>query len=118
MKGSVPLGIHNDLTQGIMTLRWPGGLISTFTHIQLRALCSCSACRAGRLQGRLTLVDARVKIAAVNPQLYGVQLVFDDGHQRGIYPWSYLWELGNENPENAVVASLDVLKPSESVTPL
>jgi DUF971 family protein len=29
----------------------------------------------------------------VNPQGYGVQLVFDDGHERGIYPWSYLREL-------------------------
>ncbi|HYQ49053.1 MAG TPA: DUF971 domain-containing protein, partial [Pseudomonas sp.] len=35
-----------------------------------------------------------VRIERVEPQGYGVQLVFSDGHERGIYPWPYLRELG------------------------
>jgi DUF971 family protein len=30
---------------------------------------------------------------------YAVQLVFDDGHDTGIYPWENLWHLGKFHPE-------------------
>ena len=39
------------------------------------------------------LVDERVRVIELNPQGYGVQLVFSDGHERGIYPWAYLADL-------------------------
>ncbi|VVQ11755.1 hypothetical protein PS938_03710 [Pseudomonas fluorescens] len=29
----------------------------------------------------------------VSRQGYGLQLVFSDGHERGIYPWAYLAQL-------------------------
>ncbi|WP_245726175.1 gamma-butyrobetaine hydroxylase-like domain-containing protein [Pseudomonas jinjuensis] len=34
-----------------------------------------------------------VRLRAIQPQGYGVQPVFSDGHDRGIYPWQYLCEL-------------------------
>jgi DUF971 family protein len=39
------------------------------------------------------LVDDRVRLIEVNAQGYGLQLVFSDGHERGIYPWAYLSSL-------------------------
>jgi len=37
---------------------------------------------------------ARVNIAAIKPVgHYALQLVFDDGHDTGLYSWSYLYEL-------------------------
>ncbi|MDA3875695.1 MAG: gamma-butyrobetaine hydroxylase-like domain-containing protein [Halothiobacillus sp.] len=32
---------------------------------------------------------------------YGVQIIFQDGHDRGIYPWAYLRELAalDSDPE-------------------
>jgi DUF971 family protein len=36
------------------------------------------------------MIDARVRLIEVNSQGYGLQLVFSDGHERGIYPWAYL----------------------------
>lgn len=35
-------------------------------------------------------VPPDVRITAIEPAGYGVQLVFSDGHARGIYPWAYL----------------------------
>ncbi|MEI9988139.1 MAG: DUF971 domain-containing protein [Aliidongia sp.] len=29
---------------------------------------------------------------------YAVRIVFDDGHDTGIYSWSYLYELGRDQP--------------------
>ena len=40
---------------------------------------------------------------------YAVRLVFDDGHDTGIYSWSYLQELGRER-EQRWKAYLDALK--------
>ena len=40
-----------------------------------------------------------VMITAVEPVgNYAVRLVFDDGHSTGIYSWSYLAELGHDQP--------------------
>jgi DUF971 family protein len=30
---------------------------------------------------------------------YAVRLVFDDGHDSGLYTWNYLHELGREHPQ-------------------
>ena len=41
-----------------------------------------------------------VKIAALEPVgHYAVRIVFDDGHDSGLYTWSYLRELGREHAE-------------------
>lgn len=53
---------------------------------------------------------ARVGITAVEPVgNYAVRLVFDDGHDTGIFSWSYLHELGRERETrwNAYVAALE-----------
>ncbi|MFX7796821.1 gamma-butyrobetaine hydroxylase-like domain-containing protein [Acinetobacter baumannii] len=36
---------------------------------------------------------ADTRVMAIEPAGYGVQLIFNDGHARGIYPWAYLAEL-------------------------
>ena len=41
-----------------------------------------------------------VKIAALEPVgNYAVRIVFDDGHDTGLYVWSYLHELGEHKDE-------------------
>lgn len=92
---SAPSRVRNASGSGLLTLEWADGSQSCLSHARLRAACPCSQCRAGRMHGRLDLVDAEVRLRAINPQGYGVQLVFDDGHERGIYPWSYLRELAS-----------------------
>ena len=31
---------------------------------------------------------------------YAIRLVFDDGHDSGLYTWKYLYELGRDQPRN------------------
>jgi DUF971 family protein len=48
----------------------------------------------------LVLGKQNVGIAAVEPVgQYAIKLVFDDGHDTGLYTWKYLAELGREQPE-------------------
>jgi DUF971 family protein len=46
----------------------------------------------------LVLGKENVGIRAVEPiGQYAVRLIFDDGHDTGLYTWKYLYELGSEH---------------------
>ncbi|MGF0237627.1 DUF971 domain-containing protein [Rhodococcus sp. IEGM1300] len=85
-----PVAIGNSQRRQQLRLNWPDGREQLLDHVELRRQCPCSQCRAFRLKGSAPLVDARVRVTALNDQGYGLQLVFSDGHERGIYPWPYL----------------------------
>lgn len=88
-----PSAVRNRREAGELVLQWRDGE-QVISHARLRGACPCSQCRAGRLGGRIDLVSDTVRVERVERQGYGVQLVFSDGHERGIYPWAYLKELG------------------------
>ncbi|MCM2462541.1 DUF971 domain-containing protein [Pseudomonas sp. CG7] len=85
-----PLAMGNSRDKGQLKLNWPDGREQYLDHALLRRQCPCSQCRAFRLQGLTVQVDPRVRVVGINAQGYGVQLVFSDGHERGIFPWVYL----------------------------
>jgi DUF971 family protein len=85
-----PHAIGNSWSKQQLRLNWPDGAVQLIGHVQLRLQCPCSQCRALRLGGSEPKVAADVRLLEVHPQGYGLQLVFSDGHQRGIYPWEYL----------------------------
>ncbi|QVM91620.1 DUF971 domain-containing protein [Pseudomonas entomophila] len=90
---SVPSAVRNLPGAGELQVQWPEGP-QLLGHVRLRGACPCSTCRAARLKGAVALVAQDVRIVRVVPQGYGLQLVFSDGHERGIFPWSYLRGLG------------------------
>jgi DUF971 family protein len=91
---ALPETIENDAALGVLVLRWPDGVVTPFTHAQLRAACPCSECRAERRAGRTVHAVPGVRIASIEPVgAYALNLVFDDGHGRGIYPFVFLAEL-------------------------
>lgn len=93
-----PMEISNDRTARVLTIVWQDGARQQWPHAQLRAHCKCTECQARRLQGaapdtrdRETRVDQLQMVGN-----YGLQLIFNDGHDRGIFPWPYLRALQNE----------------------
>lgn len=43
----------------------------------------------------------QVKVTKIEPiGHYAVRLVFDDGHNTGLYTWNYLYELGRDRDSN------------------
>ena len=88
---ALPETIENHAAQGVLALHWPDGRSARVTHARLRALCPCSACRAQRRAGIEVREDAGVRLAAIEPVgVYALNLVFSDGHRRGIYPFEML----------------------------
>ena len=48
----------------------------------------------GGIGGTLPLNKQMVNITAIEPVgQYAVKLIFDDGHQSGLYTWDYLYQL-------------------------
>lgn len=92
-----PLAVGNSQARQQLRLNWPDGREQLLDHAELRRQCPCSQCRAFRLRGQAPLVDSRVRVIEVNDQGYGVQLVFSDGHERGIFPWAFLSGLANNS---------------------
>ena len=87
-----PERIDNDIAQGRLRLHWADAVV-TLDHAALHGACRCAECQFKRHHGTPINVPAAVRVTAVEPAGYGVQLVFSDGHARGIYPWAYLAEL-------------------------
>lgn len=85
-------GVSNQRSEGELALQW-GEVRQVISHARLRGACPCSQCRAARLRGGISLVAEDVRIERIELQGYGLQLMFSDGHDRGIYPWAYLREL-------------------------
>jgi DUF971 family protein len=64
---------------------------------RLRAACRCADCRRERIDRDAAPGAADATIAEV--RLVGdhaLNIAFSDGHERGIYPWSYLRELAQQ----------------------
>ena len=90
---TLPHEITTDASTRMLTLRWADGREQQIAHALLRGACACAECRRIRLDG--LAVHASPDVTLIDLQLmgYGVQLVFNDGHARGINPWRYLEQI-------------------------
>ena len=93
---SAPWPREVQMTPEALVLHWStnDADASTLPAAYLRAHCQCTHCR--RLNAK-DLNDAATSVRLLDAKpvgTYGVQLVYSDGHERGIYPWDYLRQLG------------------------
>lgn len=89
-----PSQIRLRRKQNVVEITWPDGLESQLSCLSLRKSCACSGCSNARQKGAINLIDADIGIDNLN--VHGVsamQFHFSDGHNRGLYPWSYLRQL-------------------------
>ncbi|MCK5663168.1 MAG: DUF971 domain-containing protein [Thiotrichaceae bacterium] len=67
----------------------------------LRVFSPSAEVRVAKKRGELILGKERVNIDNVEPMgSYAVRLLFDDGHDTGVYSWSTLKELGDKFESN------------------
>ncbi|MBU6439562.1 MAG: DUF971 domain-containing protein [Betaproteobacteria bacterium] len=97
-RGAFPMAITNHGASAMLEIRWTDGGRSLLAHGLLRASCRCAACVALRRAHKpVAEAAATVRLHHAEPVgEQGLNLVFSDGHGRGIFPWAYLRELGAE----------------------
>ena len=87
--------IHYARNQRTLDLSFDDGLTGSLSAEFLRVFSPSAEVRGhGPGQEVLQTGKAGIQITAINPVgHYAVQLVFDDGHDSGLYSWSYLHDL-------------------------
>jgi len=98
MSGPVPAEIKLRTTSRVLEVSFEDGSRFQLPYEYLR-VHSPSAEVQGHGPGQEVLVLGKetVGIRAVEPVgQYAVKLVFDDGHDTGLYTWKYLFELGRD----------------------
>ncbi len=92
-----PMEIRLRKAQKMLEVLWSDGVRSQLSCLALRKSCACSMCAQAQQRGALTLIDADVGVDRLEVSgISGVQFHFSDGHYRGLYPWAYLRELGEQ----------------------
>lgn len=98
-----PTGIDLDRAVDELRISWSDERQCAYPLSNLREACPCAECRGGHeFMGRshdpehiLALQPARSygveKVELVGN--YALQVVWDDGHNAGIYTWDYLYRL-------------------------
>jgi DUF971 family protein len=94
-----PLDIALHQASGQLALLWSDGLMARLDSKRLRAACRCAACESQRRAGSPPVPEDGIALSDLRPVgEFGLQLCFNDGHDRGIYPWAYLHELSASKP--------------------
>lgn len=86
----------------VLAVSWDDGATFELPFEYLR-VHSPSAEVRGHGPGQETLQVGKENVAITHIEPvghYAIKLVFDDGHDTGLYSWSYLRELGERQEEN------------------
>ncbi len=108
---AVPIEIKLRKTSRLITVQFDDGISFELPFEYLRVF-SPSAEVQGHGPGQSVLQTGKenTQVTSIEPiGNYAVRLVFDDGHDTGLYTWNYLYELGVKQAENWQ-AYLDRLK--------
>ncbi len=96
MNPAWPTDITDHRHSGVLEITWTDGKSSRLGHALLREQCRCAACEQQRRQGQGNPpASPGLRLETIEPVgEHGLNLGFSDGHDRGIYPWAYLRQLG------------------------
>ena len=91
-----PTGITVKSKSRVVEVDWPDGARHALPFEYLRVYSPSAEVRGhGGGEGKLELAKENVRVTQVEQVgVYAVRLIFDDGHNTGLYTWAYLKELG------------------------
>ncbi|RJG01646.1 DUF971 domain-containing protein [Noviherbaspirillum sedimenti] len=93
-----PQALRSDARTALLEIVWDDGTTQQLDGALLRRQCPCADCKSMRQRSSdalaihppASITDIRLVGA------YAAQIIFSDGHERGIFPWVYLKELDQE----------------------
>jgi DUF971 family protein/molybdopterin converting factor small subunit len=94
----IPVEINLHQKSRLLSLRFSDGANFELPCEYLRVFSTAAEVKSGQ-----TLVTGKesVNIERIEPQgQYAVRLLFDDGHDTGIYAWETLYQLGRDKEKN------------------
>ena len=97
----VPTGIELHRASATLELRYRDNVVHVLSAEYLRVNSPSAEVRGhGADQAVLQTGKINVRITGIKPVgNYAIQLIFDDGHDTGLYAWGYLRELGERKEQ-------------------
>jgi len=90
----MPTGIKLHKVSRYLEVSYASGESFNLPFEYLRAFSPGAEEKVSREMGNKITVNKYVSISAINPVgSYAIQIVFDDGHETGIYSWARLYDL-------------------------
>ncbi len=95
MSSKTPVEVKNDRDNGRVTIKWDDDSGRAYAYDDLRNACPCAGCR-GHAPGEVEPpnVSGVVVTNIAESGTYALRFAFSDGHDTGIYTWTYLEEIG------------------------
>lgn len=96
---SSPADLKIKLKSQELRITWRDGQVVSYPLAYLRGQCPCATCRTEREKKTLLpilSIDPSQQIRVVDAKLmgsYAIQLVWSDGHDTGIFDYTYLRSL-------------------------
>ncbi|MBA53054.1 MAG: hypothetical protein CMK89_01230 [Pseudomonadales bacterium] len=84
----VDIKLHKKSSE--LAITWADGIETILSGQSLRAHCACSRCRARNLIGTPLISDNASIENVMMAGVAGLQIIFADGHDKGVFPWAYL----------------------------
>ena len=85
-----PIDITLHKASAELDISWADGSATRLSGAMLRQFCACSGCRARNLIGTRLITDNTAIADVQMAGIAGLQIIFGDGHDRGVFPWAYL----------------------------
>ena len=94
-----PTAVTADKNQRLLIIKWEDGVESRLPYAGLRAECPCVECKGGHdsmgTPPNLDVIRNTPNDGVVIEKIdtmgsYALQILWSDGHDSGIYTWSYL----------------------------
>jgi DUF971 family protein len=91
-----PTEIRLNRERTELTVRWDDGAVTTYAAAHLRNNARDATSVRHEVDGWAVPAGRDLTITSVEAVgAYAVRLSFSDGHDRGIFPWSYLGEIAD-----------------------
>jgi DUF971 family protein len=90
---AIPEAVTLSADRAWLSATWPDGTQVRLGAARLRAACRCADCVRARADDAPASTSG-ITIAAI--ESYGPhvgRVIFSDGHDRGLFPWSWLLEI-------------------------
>lgn len=89
----IPLELKINSPRSLLSVTWDDGAVSLIPASVLRARSRAAQQVRADVEGKDRSFETVTVTNAEAIGSYAIRLVFSDGHDRGIYPWSYLREI-------------------------
>ncbi len=94
-RSSIPEEVTLAADRRHLRLGWSGGETTVLPAEDIRLACRCAWCTRARVDGTFAENFSDAAIHSVEPiGDYALNIVFTDGHARGVFPWTYLRAIG------------------------